>query len=64
MINLTFKDGRKLDVKYPIELRDYHGNRVYYEDSNGKITGTSVQVVEMTMDEISKVVGKNVKVIK
>jgi len=37
----------------------------YYEDSHGAIRGTSVhEVVEMTMDEISKAIGKNVKVIK
>ncbi len=151
MINLTFKDGRKLDIAYPIYLKDisgnivycqdlnqhwykcefnnrgnkiYHenatgfwikrefddnGNETYYEDNtgywykhlydvNGNIIyyensgggwyahewddkGNSIyhenslgvvrgekskpnNVVEMTMDEISKVVGKNVKVIK
>ncbi len=107
MINLTFKDGRKLDVVYPIKLTDSSGNIVYCQradgywskckydkndlqtffqdsngywekkewNSNGKITffktsegvkrGTSKHdVVEMTMEEICKSIGKNVKVIK
>ena len=107
MIELTFKDGRKLDVVYPIKLKDSNGNvvyyqlfggywskreydddndlifdedsngywskrefdengnKTYYENSNGKITGISKHdVVEMTMEEICKSIGKNVKVIK
>ncbi len=129
MIELKFKDGRKLDVAYPFELKDSRGNTIYREsgidsvthkyaydsngncihyensagewskqeydensketyfenhysywrkseyddtgnltyceDSNGTIEGTSKHdVVEMTMEEICKKLGKNVKVIK
>ncbi len=107
MIELKFKDGSTVDVKYPIQLKDSHnntvycqwgngewikseydkiGNRIYfenengfwykreydddnnqtyYEDSDGKITGISKHnVVEMTMEEVCKAIGKNVKVIK
>ncbi len=106
-IELKFKDGRKLDVEYPIKLKDSHGNITYNEnsdghwakyefDANGNITylensncfwakyeydddnnltylensdgsmkGTSKHnVVEMTMEEVCKAIGKNVKVIK
>ena len=41
------------------------GDETYYEDSNGTIKGVSKHtVVEMTMEEICKAIGKNVKVIK
>ncbi len=104
---IKFKDGSTVDVKYPIKLKDSNGNVVYfeneigywhkheydednnlifgedshgywvrreydengtetyYENSNGKITCTSKHdVVEMTMEEVCKAIGKNVKVIK
>ncbi len=128
MIELKFKDGRKLDVKYPIILKDSRNNIVYFqwsdgvwikseydsqynkiyfetsegswarctydednnliydedsdgnwhkceydkdgietyfENSEGVKKGTSKhEVVEMTMEEICKSIGKNVKVIK
>ena len=33
--DITFKDGRKLDIKYPIMLKNKNGNEIYYEDSKG-----------------------------
>ncbi len=35
---LTFKDGRKLDVAYPIQLKDSRGNEVYFENCHGTWT--------------------------
>ena len=31
---LKFKNGKKLDVAYPIEIRDSNGNVVYIEESD------------------------------
>ena len=106
-MNLTFKDGSKVDIVYPIRLKDNNGNETYYESSNGywikrkfdergnqlyledstgywtkreyddngnktyfensfgNKGGTKrSEVVEMTMDDIEKLVGKKVKVVK
>ncbi len=35
MIDLKLSNGTKLDIKYPIELKDEDGNIVYYQHSNG-----------------------------
>ena len=35
MIDLKLSNGTKLDIEYPIILRDKDGNRTYYETSNG-----------------------------
>jgi len=32
---LKFDNDKKLDIKYPITLKDSKGNEVYYEDSDG-----------------------------
>ena len=32
---LKFKNGKALDVKYPISLKDSRGNEIYYENSDG-----------------------------
>ena len=102
---LKLSNGKELDIKYPIQLFDKDGNRVYYEDSkgywgkreykdgkevyfenskgnwskkeykdgkevffensSGDKRGTPLQeTVEMTLSEVCKVVGKNVKIVK
>ncbi len=38
MIDLKLSNGTKLDIKYPIELKDEDGNIVYFQDSNGHWT--------------------------
>lgn len=43
---------------------DSNGNEIYFENSNGIIRNNRPKVVEMTMEEICKVLGKNVKIIK
>jgi len=35
MIDLKLSNGTKLDIEYPIELKDKDGNSVYWENSNG-----------------------------
>jgi hypothetical protein len=35
MIDLKLSNGTKLDIEYPIELKDKDGNSVYWETSNG-----------------------------
>ena len=35
MIDLKLSNGTKLDIAYPIELKDKNGNFVYSQDSDG-----------------------------
>ena len=43
---------------------DSEGNETYYESSYGTIGGVSREVVEMTMEEVEKLAGKKVKIVK
>ncbi len=58
----SFEDANGYWVKREF---DENGNKTYYENSDGSRKGTSKHdVVEMTMEEVCKSIGKNVKVIK
>ena len=35
MIDLKLSNGTKLDIEYPIKLKDKNGNSVYWENSFG-----------------------------
>jgi len=43
---------------------DSEGNETYFESSYGTIGGVSREVVEMTMEEVEKLAGKKVKIVK
>ena len=43
---------------------DSEGNETYYENSYGVTGGVSREVVEMTMEEVEKLAGKKVKIVK
>ena len=60
--NVTYcEDSSKFWSRYE---RDSEGNETYYEDSCGNTRGVSREVVEMTMEEVEKLAGKKVKIVK
>ena len=56
-----YEDSSKFWSRYE---RDSEGNETYYEDSCGNTRGVSREVVEMTMEEVEKLAGKRVKIVK
>jgi len=56
-----YEDSSKFWSRYE---RDSAGNETYYESSYGTIVGVSREVVEMTMEEVEKLAGKKVKIVK
>jgi len=56
---IKFEDGRELDIKYPINLKDENGGEVYFEDSDGHKSGTPKPEAENCQCCGSKLKGKS-----
>ena len=52
-----------LNIEYPIRLYNANGNQIYYEDSDGNIKDKR-EPEDMTMAEIIKKLGRNIRIIE